>query len=105
VGVDSQEGNDVSESGYSSHIRAFNNEPSEDYDQLQTRLGIIEPTRIGSKIMSRLNSLWAMWPILLQGRQSLHDFLHLRLEGCSPDLHDILLVGRVIQDIIRQSLG
>jgi hypothetical protein len=55
--------------------------------------------------MNRLNSLGPMWPILLQGRQSLHDFLHLRLERCSPNLHDILLIGRVIQDIIRQSLG
>jgi hypothetical protein len=46
-----------------------------------------------------------MWSVLLQDRQSLHDLVHLRLEWCSPDLHDILLVGRIIQDIIRQSLG
>jgi hypothetical protein len=55
--------------------------------------------------MNRLNSLGPMWPILLQGRQSPHNLLHLRLEWCSPNLHNILLVGRVIQDIIRQSLG
>ena len=46
-----------------------------------------------------------MWSILLQGRQSLHDLLHLRLEWCGPDLHDILLVGGIVQDIVRKSLG
>jgi hypothetical protein len=46
-----------------------------------------------------------MWPILLQGGQSLHNLLHLRLEWCGPGLHDIFLVGWVVQDIIRQSLG
>jgi hypothetical protein len=38
--VDVQERNDIGEGGNSSHIRTFNNEPSEDYDQLQTLLGI-----------------------------------------------------------------
>jgi len=46
-----------------------------------------------------------MWSILFQNRQSFHDLLHLRLERRSPDLHDILPIGRVTQDIIRQGLG
>ena len=46
-----------------------------------------------------------MWPVHLQSRQSLHNLLHLRLERRGPDLHDILLVGRVIEDVIRQGLG
>jgi hypothetical protein len=64
-----------------------------------------ELTGIGGKIMFRLNSLGSVRPIFLQNRQSLHDLLHLRLERCGPDLHDILPVCRVVQDIVRQSLG
>jgi hypothetical protein len=37
--------------------------------------------------------------------QSLHDLLHLRLERRGSDLHDVLLVVGVIENVICQSLG
>ena len=103
--VYSQEGNDVWKCGNGSYVGTFGNEPGEDYRQSSLTTTTRRLTRVCSQIVSRLDSLRSMWPVLLQLGQSLHDLLHLRLERGASDLHDILFIGRVIQDIIRQSLG
>ena len=103
--VYSQEGNDVWECRNGSYVGTFGNQPGEDYCKSSLMTTTPGLTRVGSQIVGRLDSLWSMRPILLQHGQGLHDLLHLRLEGCASDLHDILFIGRIIQDIIRQSLG